>query len=207
MKLRADIHEPQTMIDYLRNLGWEVSVEHLKVADYVRGNAAFERKTINDAVNSIRNNRFWHQLSELKQYPIRYVGISGKISEIRRWQDVKPFLGAMARISRMNEGKHGFGISCLRADNDRELAYIIHCLFKDVDETKRLQEIVKRRRGRTIQETREDMLSSIDGMGLKSSQKLLQNKSIEYVLDLRKEKIIEILGKSKGEKVYGVLFG
>ena len=130
----------------------------------------------------------------------------GPCATIRKWRNVKPFLGAYARVG-MSHGGHGFGIPPLRADNDRELAYIIHSLFKDVDERNRPQEVVRIHRHRKIQEIREDMLSTTPSIGLKMAQKVLgKDGSIDDVIKMGKENIIKVLGKAKGQILCGVLF-
>lgn len=207
--LDVDNHEPQYMVGYLEDLGWIVHQKHLEVADYVRGEAALERKTVNDMVNSIRSNRFWNQLAGLKQYSMPYVGVVGRTAEIRRWQDTKPFLGAYARISRKDEEGHGFGIPALRADSDRELAYIIHSLFKDIDETKRPQEVKRRPYKRTNQEIREDMFSTIPGIGLKTAKMILEgNKNFADFVDVAflGDTLEKKIGKKKTDRVLEVLF-
>lgn len=207
-ELSVDNHEPQNMIDYFRDLGWVVHVEHLKVGDCVRGNAVVERKEINDAVLSIRSGRLWEQLINMKNnYKYCYLAVSGRESQIRRWQDVKPLMGALARVSKLNGSGHGFGIPVLMAENDRGLAYMIHSVLKDVDESKRPQKVVRRPRRQNNQEIREDMFCTIPTIGLKTSQALLQGGTVEDICLLPRDEITQRIGKIKGERVVKVIFG
>jgi len=58
MKLIADLHEKNSLVAAeLIELGVDVEFKHLKVADYIIGNVAVERKTISDFISSMINKR------------------------------------------------------------------------------------------------------------------------------------------------------
>ncbi|MEM2956173.1 MAG: ERCC4 domain-containing protein [Candidatus Pacearchaeota archaeon] len=68
MKIIADIREKNSLvIAELKNLGVEVELKHLTLADYLISNEiAVERKTINDFISSMINKRLPKQLYDLK---------------------------------------------------------------------------------------------------------------------------------------------
>ena len=78
MKALADLHEKNSLVaSELISLGVDVDFKHLKVADYLIGNTAIERKTCQDFISSMLNKRLLRQLEELKQYEKRLLIIEG----------------------------------------------------------------------------------------------------------------------------------
>ena len=65
-----DIHEKNSLVpSELSKLNIKYKFEPLKVADYIIGETAIERKTIADLKSSIINKRIFSQLEEIKQCP------------------------------------------------------------------------------------------------------------------------------------------
>ena len=63
LKITADLHEKNSLVAAeLVSLGVNVEFKHLKVADYLIGDAAIERKTISDFISSMINKRLLRQL-------------------------------------------------------------------------------------------------------------------------------------------------
>ena len=78
VQIIADLQEKNSsVISSLIGKGFSVSIEHLKVADYLIGDIAVERKTVNDFVSSMLNKRLLRQLEEIKQYKKRLLVIEG----------------------------------------------------------------------------------------------------------------------------------
>jgi Fanconi anemia group M protein len=61
--------------------GFDIEFKQLPVADYIVGDVAIERKTINDLKNSIINKRINKQLTEIKQFKKHILIIEGFDSE------------------------------------------------------------------------------------------------------------------------------
>ena len=69
-KIIADYREKNSLvISELIEQGAEIEIKHLKVADFVIGKTAIERKTVPDFQNSMIDKRLGKQLQEIKQYP------------------------------------------------------------------------------------------------------------------------------------------
>ena len=73
----------------LIKLGFKISFENLKVADYIVKNIAIERKTVNDFISSMKNRRLLKQLQELQQYEKKLLIIEG-IDEQDLYPDSNP---------------------------------------------------------------------------------------------------------------------
>lgn len=92
MPLFVDDREPEEIILYLKRQHLDVQVHHNESGDYVFGDVAIERKTINDLIGSVmsKNRRLWDQLDTMKktyQQPILLV--EGMIN----WKD--PYLSGI----------------------------------------------------------------------------------------------------------------
>ena len=78
IKIIADIREKNSLVpSYLAEQDIEVVFQHLKVADFLIGNTAIERKSSSDFISSMINKRLSSQLEEIKQYPNYLLIIEG----------------------------------------------------------------------------------------------------------------------------------
>ena len=78
MKIIADYREKNSLVcSEIVDLGSDCEFQHLKVADFLIGNVAVERKTVSDFINSMINKRLMRQLEELKQYEKRLLIVEG----------------------------------------------------------------------------------------------------------------------------------
>ncbi|MFH1612731.1 MAG: ERCC4 domain-containing protein, partial [bacterium] len=76
-----DYRERNSLVySYLIKMGFKPEIKELKVADYLIGNIAIERKTVSDFISSIINGRLIKQIEELKQFEKKLLVIEG-ISE------------------------------------------------------------------------------------------------------------------------------
>ena len=174
MKIIADLHEKNSLVPAeLINLNVEVEFKHLKVADFVIGNVAIERKTISDFINSMINKRLIRQLEELKQYEKKLLIIEG-IEEQELYNDSP-------------EGLHGNAIRGM-------LLYISlesNCpiiFTKDYEDTAKFLFLIARRmeknqtpfslhakkKARNIKEQKQYILESFPGIGPATAKKLLK---------------------------------
>ncbi len=80
-KIIIDIHEKDSLIisELKSNQDIETEIKSLKIADYLIGNIAIERKTINDFISSMLSKRLIQQLQQLQQYKNKILIIEGKI--------------------------------------------------------------------------------------------------------------------------------
>jgi ERCC4-type nuclease len=79
-KIIADIHEKDSLIlaELAANKDIQLEIKSLKIADYLIGNIAIERKTINDLISSMISKRLMEQLRNLKEYKQNLLIIEGE---------------------------------------------------------------------------------------------------------------------------------
>jgi len=89
IKITADYREKNSLVPAeLVSLGLEVEFKELKVADFIVGNVAIERKTVSDFISSMINKRLLKQLEDLQQYEKKLLLIEG-IDEQEIYSDEK----------------------------------------------------------------------------------------------------------------------
>jgi len=83
-EILCDVHEKNSLvIAELSSLGAEIEIKSLEIGDYIIGNIAVERKTINDFASSMINRRLLEQLNNMIQYEKRILILEGEIKNAR----------------------------------------------------------------------------------------------------------------------------
>ncbi len=197
MKLIADLHEKNSLVaSELVSLGVNVEFKHLKVADYLIGEVAVERKTISDFINSMINKRLLRQLEELKQYAKRLLIIEG-IEEQELYND-EP------------EGMHGNSIrgmllyTSLEANcpiifskDYKDTAKFLFLIARRMEKTKTPISLHAKKRNLSFKEQKQYILESFPGIGPATAKKLLKKfKTINNIINAPDEELEKIL-KSK----------
>ena len=79
----ADIHEKNSLVISELHSSTQIRLEikSLKIADYLVGNIAIERKTISDLISSMINKRLIQQLAQMKKYKKQILIIEGNLQE------------------------------------------------------------------------------------------------------------------------------
>jgi len=199
MNLIADLHEKNSLVvAELIDLGVDVEFKHLKVADYIIGNVAIERKTISDFISSMINKRLLRQLEELKQYEKKLLIIEG-LEEQELYND-EP------------EGMHGNAIRgmllhiTLEADcpiiftkNYEDTARFLFLIARRMEKGKKPVSLHAKKKSLNFEEQKQFILEAFPGIGPATAKKLLKKfKTISNVINTDDEKLKEIL-KSKVE--------
>jgi ERCC4-type nuclease len=84
VEIIADIHEKDSMIlaELKHNPDIELTIQQLKVGDYLIGDIIIERKTTNDFISSLVSKRLIDQLNQMQQYQKRILIIEGKQEDL-----------------------------------------------------------------------------------------------------------------------------
>ena len=194
-KVILDYREKNSPIpSELINMGLEIEFKNLKVADYIIGGVAVERKTISDFVSSMINKRLLNQLEELGQYSKRLLIIEG-IDEQELYTDSKDWTGMHPNSIR------GFLISIL-------LKYKVPIIFtKDYLDTAKFLSVLAKRKPKELslnvnkkslnkKERLQFILEGFPGIGPKTAKKLLKKfKTLKNIINASEEELREILGK------------
>lgn len=200
-----DKGENKIIIDYreknsslyseLIELGFNIEVKELKVADYIVNDVAIERKTVSDFISSMINKRLVRQLEELKQYKNRLLIIEG-IEEQELYSEERFINGGMNP-----NAIRGFLISIL-------LKYKTPIIFtKNYEDTAKFISILSKRKEKEAslnvskktlnkKERLQFILESFPGIGPKTAKKLLEHfKTLKELFVAPLEEIKKIIGK------------
>ncbi len=197
LKILADLHEKCCLVaSELVGLGVDVKFQHLKVADYLIGDVAIERKTVSDFLSSMLNKRLLFQLEELKQYEKRLLIIEG-IEEQELYNDNN------------EKGLHGNAIRGM-------LLYILleaNCpviFSKDYEDTAKFLFLIAKRmkkeqkplsfhakkRNLSFKEQKQYILEAFPGIGPATAKKLLKKfNTLSAVINAPEEELKEVLKK------------
>jgi ERCC4-type nuclease len=199
LRIIADIHEKNSLVgSELVSLGVNLEYQHLKVADFIIGNVAIERKTVSDFISSMINKRLIWQLEEMKQYEKKLLIIEG-IEEQELYNDSP-------------EGINGNAIRGMLLYISLEAATPI-IFTKDYEDTARFLFLIAKRQEKSPsplslhakkksfdrQEQKQYILEAFPGIGPSTAKKLLEKfKTISNTLNASEDELKEIL-KSKTE--------
>lgn len=190
-KIIADIHEKNSLIFSELNENKEIFLEikSLKIADYLIGEIAIERKTVSDFVNSMINKRLLQQLINMKKYSRRLLIIEGDINEIYEKEDnlSKAIRGFILSIITNSETP-----VILTKDYKDTSKYLI-TLAKQQIKTK-TEPTFHNKTPETLNEKKQYILESFPNIGPKKAKKLLEKFStLSKVFNATEEELKEIL--------------
>lgn len=194
--ITADIHEKNSLILAELHSSKEVNLEikPLKIADYLIGNIAIERKTISDLISSMINKRLIQQLSNIKKYDKSLLIVEGNIDELYIKND------KLAKVLR------GLVVSIITNHN---IPIIFSKDYKDTSQyiiTLAKQQKIKQpvsfhsRIPKTLEEQKKNILESFPRIGPNKSVKLLKKfGTLEKIFNTSEEELKEILKNKAGE--------
>lgn len=214
MKIIVDHRERGSgIIEELHKHELEVAVQELKIADYVMQgknaegkiqNVGIERKTQNDFLNSIIDNRLIEQLLILKENfdaPILILEGDENIYEIRDFHP-NAIRGMLASVA------IDFQIPILSTKNFRDTAALLAIIAKRLEKPRKAISLLSKRKPLTLKEQQEYLVSSLPGIGSTIAKSLLKKfKSIKEIVnadskDLQK---VDKLGPKKASKIKKIL--
>jgi len=191
-KIAIDYREKNSLVPaILHRLGFEIEMKELKVADYIINEIAIERKTVDDFLSSIIDKRLEKQIEELKQYEKKLIILEG--------YEEKPLYH---KNSRINENairgmllsitlKHNIPI--IMTKNPEDTAIFINVLANKKDN---LKSINPNKKIINEEERAEYILESFEGIGPKTSKRLLEKlKSLRNIFSSSDDILEEIIGK------------
>jgi len=204
----ADSREPRYIINSLKANGINVTRDFLEIGDYLLpGDTVIERKSASDFILSIRDNRLWNQLENLKQYQHAVVII--ETEDI--WKDMyftncryihKSYFGAISSIA------ISFGIPVITVESREDTIRLIEAIYKRVTSEGSSERPVKKlRKSKSIQEVKEDMLAQIPGLSIKKSKKLLEKfKTVHSIANAKEEEFVQVegIGKKLAKTIWNV---
>lgn len=193
-KIIMDYREKNSLVySELINLGIEVEIKELKVADYLVKDVAIERKTISDFISSMINKRLSNQLEGMQQYKNRLLLIEG-IDEHELYSHEIPEKGIHPNAIR------GFLLSII-------FEYKTPIIFtKDSEDTAKFISVLAKREKKEAslnvskknldkKERMQFILEGFPRIGPKTAKKLLSHfKTLKEIFEAPVEELKDIIG-------------
>ena len=199
MKILADIHEKNSLVSAeLIDLGINVEFQYLKVADYLIGNTAIERKTISDFVSSMINKRLLWQIEEMKQYEKKLLIIEG-IEEQELYTDNKEGINGNAIRGMLLSISLEEKCPIILSKNYKDTAKYLFLIAKRLERGEKEISLHVKKRAFNKDEQKQFIIESFPGIGPATAKKLLEKfKTIKNIINASYEELKEIL-KGKTE--------
>ncbi|MCS7129790.1 MAG: DEAD/DEAH box helicase [Archaeoglobaceae archaeon] len=200
IKILVDSREMRSeVVKILRELGANLEIKNLEVADYVLSDrVAVERKTVDDFVDSLISERLFSQLLNLKSYQRPILVLEGG-NLYTRAVHPNAIRGAIATIVT------DFGIPMIFTKDEKETAeFLIAIARREQEEKKR--EVVEHygKTKRTLKEEQEYIVSAISNVGSVIAKNLLEHfQTIERIATASEKELMEVpkVGKKTAEHI------
>ncbi len=165
----------------------EIVLKQLKVADYIIGNIAIERKTISDFVSSMLNKRLLRQLEELKQYPQQILLIEGTDDlPLYEFGKVNPNAIRGMMLSVMLD----FQIPIILTKNSEDTAEFLILLEKRQKKKPKEISLNITKKARNMAEQQQFILEGFPGIGPATAKKLLKKfKTIKATINASEKQL------------------
>lgn len=193
----ADIHEKNSLVlsELHSTTSARLEIKSLKIADYIIGDTAIERKTTSDFISSMINKRLIQQLNQMKKYKKQILIIEGDFSSL------------LSEKENLQSAIRGFIISIIQN-------YQIPIIFtKDYEDTSKYlitlakqqlkpktQYTLHSRIPKTEKEQKKYILESFPNIGPVKAEKLLKEfKNLNSIFNASEEDLKKVL-KNQSQK-------
>jgi ERCC4-type nuclease len=206
-KVVVDYRENSDVIKYLEDFGSEVELKQLSVGDYVASSrVGIEKKTVQDFLGSIANQRIFKQIPELKESFEKPLFLIEGNPEVLNDGGVHPnsVRGVLSSIAIDHH------IPVLWTANIKESAGLIHWIARREQDENRKSEIQLRTKTAVMTEGQEleYVLAGLPFVSNVLSKRLLAKfKTVRKALNSKPEKLMKVegIGKEKANKIWEVL--
>jgi len=187
----ADIHEKNSLIlaELKSSTQVRLEIKSLKIADYLIGKIAIERKTVSDLISSMINKRLIQQLNQMKKYKQQLLLIEGDLQKIYN------------EDNNISKAIRGFIISLLTnyqipiiftQDYEDSAKYLITLAKQQAKPS--LIPSLHSRIPKTTKEQKQYILESFPNIGPKKAELLLKKfKTIKNTINANEQDLKEIL--------------
>lgn len=200
-KIIADIHEKNSLVlaELKSNKNIDLQIKSLKIADYLIGETAIERKTVQDFISSMINKRLIEQLKQLQKYKQNLIIVEGIDEQELYSKETKLNPNAIRGFILSISLNHNIPI--IMTQNYEDTAQYLITLAKQ-QLKKPIQPSFHSRIPKTIKEQKQYILESFPNIGPITAKKLLEKfKTIKNTINAEEEELKKILKiKSKNFK-------
>ena len=182
----------------------EIKLEQLKVADYIIGNVAVERKTISDFINSMLSKRLLRQLEELKQFPQQILIIEGS-DDLPLYEIGK--INPNAVRGMMLSIVLDFKIPIILTKNYEDTADFLILLKKRQEKKPKQISLRANRKAFNLAEQQQFILEAFPGIGPVTAKSLLKKfKTIKKVMNTKEKDLTKAkINKKKAEAMKKII--
>lgn len=209
VRIIVDSREKNSMvIAELADIGAETELRHLKVADYLVGEVAIERKTISDFVSSMINKRLLKQLEELSQYEQRILVIEGTDEKCLYNDDAKTGVHANAIRGMLLSSMLNFRVPILFTKDARDTASFLKVLANRMEKQGKSASLKVKKKAYNVSEQQQFILEGFPGIGPNTAKALLSRfKTIKEVVNADGAELEKVknLGRKKAGIIKGIL--
>lgn len=205
-RILVDVHEPNSIIEKLKELGLPVEVESLEVGDYIIGQILVERKEITDLFNSLTSGRLFDQLYRMKMSGLKcFMAVIGEppTYDYRRKAPVSKekyeyYLRTLENIIVFSFCS--YGVSVVRIPTEARFVRFLEVLWKYSGRTPSLPPSVKKEEDPV--EIKANILNCIPGVGMKTAMELASKYKLLDLFSMSQEELsnLEVSGKRLGKK-------
>ena len=187
----ADIHEKNSLVisELYKSTQVKLEIKSLKIADYIIGEIALERKTISDLVSSMINKRLIQQLMQMRKYKKSILIVEGDIEEVYQENNniSKALRGFILSIIT------NYNTSIIFAKDYEDTAKYLITFAKQQSKPKTSVSLHSRI-PKSLKEQKQYILESFPNIGPKKAEKLLKKfKTIKNIINSSEEELSEIL--------------
>ncbi|MEM2089522.1 MAG: ERCC4 domain-containing protein [Candidatus Pacearchaeota archaeon] len=204
----ADKREKNSLViaELLENKA-QVEIKHLKVADYVLGDIAIERKTVNDFISSMLSKRLLRQLQELKQYPKQLLIIEGLEEQELYNDEAARGLHPNAIRGMLLSILLKFQVPIIFTKDYKDTARFLLVLEKKLSKPEQEVSLKVKKKTNSLQEQQQLVLESFPGIGPKTAKALLKKfKTIKSIINASLEELVKAkLNKKKAETMKKII--
>jgi len=194
------------VIKELLNLGTEIRLEQLQVADYIlSGRVGVEFKTVEDFVNSLVDGRLMSQIKELRENFSRPIVLIEGEHDIYTVRNVHPnaIRGMISTII------VSYGVPLIQTKNAKESAALLRVIAKrEQEETTREFQPHGSKKPMSMKESSEYIVSAFPGVGINLARPLLKEfGSVKKVVNATLDELqkVEKIGPNKAKQIRDVL--
>jgi ERCC4-type nuclease len=204
----ADCREAPSHINrYIEELGAVVSCIQLKVGDYIASDrVGIERKTVQDFVGSILNQRLFRQLDELsKSFDSPVLIIEGSPEVLYSESGLHPnaIRGALSSIA------VDYKVPLIWTRNSRETARQVHWMaYREQKKSGNGVSIRGEKRPRDLPGQQEYLVAGLPFVNSKLSRRLLEHfGSVKKVFNAKPERLMKVdkIGEKKAKQIFDLL--
>ena len=203
----VDHRENQMVPAYIKELGAEVVLKQLLVADFICSDrVAVEKKTSSDFLQSIINQRIFKQMSEISdsfERPLLILEGNPEMLFVERQIHPNTVRGVISSIA------IDYKVPIIWTANSKETANMVYWIAKrEQDHEKRGVQIRAKQRAETAEDQQEFIVAGLPSVSNVLSKRLLEHfGSVKKVFNAKEDKLIKVdgIGEEKAKKIWELL--